>query len=79
MPLQNIIRIFQTIRQLLSAQDFSEEIPSGEKTRKRTEKKLSFLHATLLLDLPYVPAIYYQFTSNGMGIIACARFLLQGK
>ena len=34
---------------------------------------------TLLLDLIYVPTIYCQFTSNSMEVIACARFLLQGR
>ena len=79
MPLSNIIRIFQTIKKLRSAQEFSLEISSGEITRKRTEQELSFLHATLLLDLIYVPSIYYQFTSNSMGVMACTRYLLQGR
>ena len=78
MTLPNIIRIFQTIQKLQSAQNFSLEICSGERTRKRTEQELSFLHATFLLDLIYAPNIYYQFTSNSMGVMASTRFLLQG-
>ena len=66
MPLPNIIRIFQNIKKLQSEQEFSLEIRSREITRKRTKQELSFLHATLLFDLIYVPTIYYQFTSNSM-------------
>ena len=59
MPLPNVIRIFQTIKKLRNAQEFSLEIRSGEIPKQRTEQELSFLHATLLLDLIYVPTIYY--------------------
>ena len=55
MPLQNIIKLFQTIKKLLSAQEFDIEIYSGEITRKRTKQELSFLHVTILLDQIYVP------------------------
>ena len=79
MPLRNIIRIFQTIKKLQSAQEFSLEIRSGEITRKRTVHELSFWYATLLLDLIYVPTIYYLFHSNTMVVLACTRFLLQGN
>ena len=79
MPLPNIIRIFQTIKKLRSAQEFSLEIHSGEITGKRTAQELAFLHATLLFDLIYVPTIYYQFTSNSMGVMACTRFWLKGR
>ena len=79
MPLPNIIRIFQTIKKLQSAEEFGLEICSGETTRKRTEQVLSFLHVTLQLDLIYVPTIYYQFTSNSMDVMAFTRFLLQGR
>ena len=61
----------------LSAQEFGSEIHSWGITRKRTEQ-LSFLHWTLLLDLIYVPTIYYQIISNSLGIMACTRFWLQG-
>ena len=55
------------------------EQSSGElKKKKRTKKKLSFLHATFLLDLIYVPIKYYQITSNSMVVKACTRFRFQG-
>ena len=41
MPLPNIIKIFQTIMKLLSAQEFGLEIYSVF-TRKRTKQELSF-------------------------------------
>ena len=34
MPLQNIIKIFQTIKKLWRTQEFGSEIHSGEVTRK---------------------------------------------
>ena len=46
---QNFIKIFQTIKKLLCAQEFGLEIYSAEITRKRTKQELSFLHVTLLL------------------------------
>ena len=59
MPLPNIIKIFQTIKKLLSAQTFGLEIYSGDFTRKRTKQELSFLHA------PTSPDIYLtQISSN---------------
>ena len=51
MPLQNIIKIFQTIKKLWRAQKFGLEICSGEVTRKRMEQELIFLHAIQFLDL----------------------------
>ena len=75
MPLPSI-KIFQTIKKLWSAQEFGLEIHSGEITRKRTEQELPFFHATLLLELNYVPTIFYQITSNSTGVMACTRFLL---
>ena len=61
MPLQNIIRLFQTIKKLPSAQEFSLEILSGDTTRKSTEQQLSFLQVILLLDLILCP---YHILSN---------------
>ena len=78
MPLPNIIRLFQTIKELQSAQ-VSLEINSGEITRKTTEQELSILHATHLLDLIYVPTIYYQFTSNSLHKISASREILHYK
>ena len=51
MPLPNIIKIFQTIKKLLSAQTFGLEIYSGDFTRKRTKQELSFLHAPTSPDI----------------------------
>ena len=73
------IKIFQVIKKLWSAQEFGLDIHSGEITRNRTEQELSFFHATILLALIYVPTIYYQIISNRMGVMACTRFLLQGR
>ena len=67
MPLPNIIKIFQTIKKLWSAQKFGLDICSGEITRKRTKQELSFLHETLLHELIYVPTQYFQIISNSMG------------
>ena len=39
MALPNIIKIFQTIKKLLSAQKFGLEICSGEITRKKNKVK----------------------------------------
>ena len=47
--LYQIIKIFQTIKKLWSAQELGLEIHLGE-IRKRTEQDLFFLHATLPLD-----------------------------
>ena len=77
MPPQNIIKIFQTIKKSLSAQEFGLEIYLVE--CKRTKQELSFSHVTLLLDLIYVPPKYYQIISDSMGVIACTRFQLQGR
>ena len=46
-------------KEITNEQEFSLDIRSEEITRKRTEQELSFLHATLLLDLIYVPTVYY--------------------
>ena len=62
MPLPNIIKIFQTIKKLWSAQEFGIEIHSGEITRKRIEQELSFLHATLLLDLICIPTYFVKLS-----------------
>ena len=51
---QNIIKIFQTINKLWSAQKYGLGIHSGEKLEKRIKQELSFLHATLSLDLIHV-------------------------
>ena len=59
LPLPNLIKIFQIIKKLWSAEDFGQEICSGEITRK-TKQELSFWHATLLLDLIYVPIKLFQ-------------------
>ena len=79
MPVPNIIKIFHINKNLLSAQDFCFKILSGEITRKRTQYELFFLHAAFLLDLVYVPTIYYQIISNSVGVMACTRFLLHGS
>ena len=42
--------------------------------KQSTEQKLSFLHATLLLDLIYVPTKHYKVISNSIGVTACTRF-----
>ena len=47
--------------------------------KKSTEEKLSFSHATPLLDLVYIPTKNYQVISNSMGIMACTRFRHQGR
>ena len=44
MPLLNIIKNFQTIKNECSAQDFGYEIRSSDITRKRTKQELSSLH-----------------------------------
>ena len=67
------------IKKLLSAQEFGLEIYSVEFTRKGTKQEVSFLHATLLLNLIYVPPKYYQIISNSMGVMTCTRFRLQGR
>ena len=51
MPIQNIIKIFQTIKKSLGVQKFGSEIYSMECKRKQIKQELSFLHVTLLLDL----------------------------
>ena len=79
MPLQSIIKIFQTIKKALSAQEFDLEIYSVKCRRKITKQELSFLHVALLLDLIYAPSKYYQIISDSMGIITCTRFQLQGR
>ena len=79
MPLQIIIKTFQTIKKSLSAQEFGLEIYLVEYTRKRTKQELSFLHVTLLLDQIYVLPKYYEIISDSMGVIACTSFQLQGK
>ena len=78
MPLPNIIKIFQTIQKLWSAQEFCLEIRSGEITWKK-KKELSFLHVTLLLGLIFVPTKYYKIISNSMEVMACTRFQFQGR
>ena len=67
MPLQNIIKIFQTIKKSLSAQKFGLEINSVECTRKRTKQELFVLKVTYLLDLIYVLPKYNQIISDSMG------------
>ena len=67
MPLQNIIKIFQTIKKSLSAQKFGLEMYSVERTRKRTKQELSFLQVTYLLDLIYVLPKYNQIISDSKG------------
>ena len=79
MLLPNIIKIFQNIKKLWSAQEFGWEIHSGEITRIRMEQKFSFLHANFLLDMIYIPTIYYQIISYSMGAMASTRFLLPGR
>ena len=69
---QNII-LSQTVWELWPAQDF------GFRGGKYMKQELSFLHATLLLDLKYVPTKYYQIISNSIGVMACTRFRLQGR
>ena len=64
----NYFKIFQTIKKLWSAEEFGLEIRSGEIIRKITKQELSFLHATCLLDLIYIPTKYYQIISNSMGV-----------
>ena len=44
----NIIKIFQTVKKLWSAQEYGLEIRSGEIARKRTKQGLSFLYGTIL-------------------------------
>ena len=73
-----IIKIFQTIKKLWSAQEFGLEIRSGEITKKRT-KEMSFLHVALLLDLICVPTKYYQIILNSMGVVTRTRFRFQGR
>ena len=51
MPPPNIIKLSQTVWELWPAQDF------GLKGDKFIKQELSFLHATLLLDLIYVPIL----------------------
>ena len=58
------IKIFQNIKKLWSAQEFGLKICSGEITKKRPKQELSFLHATLLLYLIYVPTKYYQISQT---------------
>ena len=41
---------------------------------KKSREPKSFLCATLLLDLIYVPIKYYQVISNSMGFMAGTRF-----
>ena len=81
MPVPNIIKIFQIIKELWSAQEFVFEIHLEEITRKKEQSKICqfFLHATLLLDLIYDPIKYYQIISKSMGVIACTRFWFQGR
>ena len=81
MPPSNIMKIFQVIKKLWSAQKFDLDIHSGEITRKKEQKQSSFLDVTLLIDLicMYVTTIYYQIIPNSMGIKACTRFLFQGR
>ena len=80
MPLQNIIKIFQTIKKSLSAQKFGlENLFSGVHKKNKTKQELSFLHVALLLNLIYVQQTYYQIISNSMGVIACTRFWFQGR
>ena len=67
MSLQNIIKIFQTIKKSLSAQEFGLERYLVECTRKRTKQKLFFLNVTLLLDLIYVPPNHNQIISHSTG------------
>ena len=77
MPL-SIIKIFQTIKKLWSAQEFGLEIYSGEISRKRTKQEFAFMHVTLLLDLIHVSTKYHQIISFSMGVMGCTRFQLQG-
>ena len=79
MPLPHIIKIFQTIKKLRSAQEFGLEIHSGEITWKKEKKELSFLHVIFLLDLMYVPTKYYQIISNSIEVMAYTKFLFQGE
>ena len=70
-----IIKLSQTVRSYgLHFKSFLTE----EIARKSTEQKLSFLYATLLLNLIYVPT-KYQIISSSMGVIACTGFRLQGR
>ena len=55
----NIIKLSQTVWELWPAQDF------GFRGDKYIKQELSYLHATLLLDLIYVPTKYYQIISKG--------------
>ena len=63
MPLQNIIKIFRTIKKSLIAQEFGLEIIQWSVKEKEKKQELSFLHVALLLDLIYVPPKYYQIIS----------------
>ena len=66
MPLQNIIKIFQTIKKSLGAQEFGLEIYLAGCKRKRRKQGMTFLHVTLLFDLIDVPSKYYQIISASM-------------
>ena len=73
MFLPNIMKSSLTIWELWPEQDF------GFRGDKYIKQKLSILHATLVLDLIYVPTKYYQIISNNMGVIACTTFQLKGR
>ena len=72
------IKIFQNIKKLWSAQEFGLKICSGEITKKRTKQELSFLHATLLLDLIYVPTKYYQIAQKVLELWLAQDFCFWG-
>ena len=66
MSLQNIIKIFQTIKKLRHAQEFGLEICSGEVTRRRPKEELSFLHAIILLQVILLSNYLKQYGSYGL-------------
>ena len=53
----------------------SEEIT----TLRRRKWELSLLHVTCLPVLLLISTKYYNTISNSMGVMACPRFLLQGR
>ena len=72
------IKIFQTIRKLFSEQEFGFEICLGEITKKTTNQELSFLHATLLLDLKFASTKYYQISQTVSALWPAQDFGYQG-
>ena len=78
MPLLNITKIVQTLKSYRVHKN-GLEIRSGETSWKKTEQELSFLHATFLLDLIFVPIKYYQIISNGRELWPAQDFCFRGN